>query len=107
MLLTAAAIPRPVLPVGSLYIRDVSLHGFVISRAGVADLAAAAALINDLLGRGALTTRISGVLPLSATVDVHARLEAGQVVERLVLRPGASLRTARAVRSGGAAAGGC
>lgn len=87
VLLTAGAA-RPVqLPVNALYTKDVDLLGFVISRASVSDLAAAAELINDMLAAGALTARVSDVLPLSATADVHARLEAGQVGGRLLLRP--------------------
>lgn len=89
VLLTAAALDRPALPVADLYTRDVSLHGFVISRARPTDLATAAALINDLLERGLLTARITETLPLSATADVHSRLESGQVEGRLLLDPSA------------------
>lgn len=87
VLLTAAAVPRLPFPAAALYTRDVSLRGFVISRARVDDLAAAAAFINSLLARGLLPARISEVLPITATRDVHARLEAGQVSGRILLRP--------------------
>lgn len=87
VLLSAAAVNRPRLPVASLYIRDVSLRGFVISRATAAQLTQAAELIDVMLVDGELRARISDVLPLSATADVHARLEAGQVDGRLLLRP--------------------
>lgn len=87
VLLTAAATARPELPVPRLYTRDVSLHGFVISRATVDDLAAAAHLINDMLADGSLAPRITAVLPLTETAQVHAQLEAGQVDGRIVLRP--------------------
>lgn len=86
ILLTAGA-GRPALPVGALYTRDVSLHGFVISRAGVADLAAAARLINTMLSAGQLTARIADELPLDRTATAHRLVEEGRVRGRLVLRP--------------------
>lgn len=84
---TATATTAAPLPIGAVYTKDITLAGFVISRARVGDLAAAAALINDMLAGGTLTARITDELPLSATPDVHARLEAGQVVGRLLVRP--------------------
>ncbi len=44
-------------------------------------------LITAMLVDGSLTVRISGVLPLAATAQVHTRLEAGRVDGRLLLRP--------------------
>jgi NADPH:quinone reductase-like Zn-dependent oxidoreductase len=87
VLLTAATMPRTDLPVARLYTRDVTLHGFVLSRAAVDDLGAAARLICTMLQEGTLTPRISAVLPLAETAEVHARLEAGTVRGRLLLRP--------------------
>ena len=46
------------LPVGPMYTRDVSLHGFAISNASVSDLAHAATAINRLLAAGRLNARI-------------------------------------------------
>lgn len=88
VLLTAAATAMQTsLPVPSLYTRDVSLRGFVISRATTTQLADAARLINDMLVEKSLPIRISDVLPLAATAHVHAQLEAGQVTGRILLRP--------------------
>lgn len=87
VLLTAAATSHSQLPVAQLYTRDVTLHGFLISRAAVEDLAAAATLINTMLSAGELSARIAEVLPLTATAQAHARLEAGKVDGRLLLRP--------------------
>ncbi len=87
VLLTAATTSRSQLPVAQLYTRDVTLHGYVISRAAVDDLAAAATLINAMLSEGELSARIAEVLPLTATAQAHARLEAGKVRGRLLLRP--------------------
>jgi NADPH:quinone reductase-like Zn-dependent oxidoreductase len=79
--------PDPPLPVGPLYTRDVSLLGFVISRASVSDLARAAELVNELLVAGRLTARITEVLPLSAAAEAHRRMEAGEVEGRILLDP--------------------
>jgi NADPH:quinone reductase-like Zn-dependent oxidoreductase len=74
-------------PAGALYTKDISVLGFVISRATAGQLARAAALINKLTVAGLLTPRIDGELPLSAAAQAHARMEAGDVSGRLLLRP--------------------
>ena len=79
---------RPRLPAGDLYTKDGRVLGFVISNATVAELAAAADRINQLLADGALTPRRVETMPLSAMADAHARLEEGRVRGvRLVVRP--------------------
>ena len=45
VIVTAAAVREPVVPLFPLYTQDVSVLGFVISRAPVAQLAAAARLV--------------------------------------------------------------
>lgn len=70
-----------------MYTRDVSVHGFVISRASASDLALAADHINRMVAGGEPTARITGELPLAQTAEVHRRIEAGQVRGRLLLRP--------------------
>ncbi len=87
VLAAAAGEGRPALAVRDFYTRDLILAGFVISRASVADLAVAAALINHMLARGQLRPRVAEVLPLGATPEVHRRLEAGEVTGRVLLRP--------------------
>lgn len=79
---------RCTVPVGPLYTRDGSLLGFAISNARVAELAAAAARINELLATGALKARRIEVLPLAAAARAHRCLEeAGTGGARLVLVP--------------------
>lgn len=81
---------RPEIPMGKLYTRDVSLHGFVISNASVSDLSDAATLINRLLAAGCLRTRISATLSLAEAAEAH-RLQSAQGADRLkgriVVRP--------------------
>jgi NADPH:quinone reductase-like Zn-dependent oxidoreductase len=86
-LVTASTAPDLALPLRAMYTRDVSIIGFVLSRATSAQLADAAALINRMLADGTLTTRITERLPLSQTAAVHGRIEAGDVDGRIVLYP--------------------
>jgi NADPH:quinone reductase-like Zn-dependent oxidoreductase len=96
VLLLAGPEARPVLPVGPLYMKDASVRGFAISRATVAELAEAAAALNDMLARGSLRPRALEVLPLEAAAEAHRRMEAGELRgRRVVLRvagaPGADV----------------
>ncbi|WP_422733117.1 NADPH:quinone reductase [Micromonospora sp. WMMD558] len=73
----AGMAARPVLPMGALYTRDASIRGFVISNASAADLAEAAAVVNDLLATNRLISRINGTYPLTAAAEAHRQMEAG------------------------------
>ncbi|MGH8961622.1 MAG: NADPH:quinone reductase [Jatrophihabitantaceae bacterium] len=76
------------LAIGELYTRDASVHGFAISNASVADLAGAASLINALLGRRELRTRIALTLPLAEAARAHRLQESGaHRPGRIVVRP--------------------
>ena len=88
IVLLAGVATRPVLPAGPLSMKDGSVHGFVISRATTAELAAAARTINRLLPLGLLRPRRTETLPLSAAARAHQRVEAGGLSgTRLILRP--------------------
>ncbi len=89
-ILLSARPPRPAveLPVGAMYTRDISMLGFVISNASVADLSAAANVINGRLAAGTLAGRIAEVLPLEQAAEAHRRMERGELSgTRLILRP--------------------
>lgn len=86
MVVMAGRQAAPALPVGELYTRDLSLLGFAISNASVADLAAAAATTNGLLAQGRLAVRVAEVLPLSEARRAHELLEAG-LSGRIVVVP--------------------
>ncbi|SFQ03561.1 NADPH:quinone reductase [Amycolatopsis arida] len=77
VVLSAGLSARTVLPVGACYTRDVSLRGFAISNASVADLAAAAEVINRELAGGRLRGRIRARLPLAEAARAHRMLEEG------------------------------
>jgi NADPH:quinone reductase-like Zn-dependent oxidoreductase len=85
LVLLAGARARPVLPVWSLYTRDGRIHGFVISRATVDELAAAAATINRCLAAGSLRARVDRVLPLERAAEAHRLVEEG-LRRRVVVR---------------------
>lgn len=87
VLLTAGTAPHVDLPVAEAYTHDLQLLGFVISRATVDDLGAAARLVGELVAAGDLRPRIAEVLPLAATAAVHARMEAGEISGRVLLDP--------------------
>lgn len=74
------------LPVGALYTRDISLHGFAISNAAVSDLAHASAAINRLLAAGRLKARIGATFALHETDQAYAALAAGKTAGRIVIR---------------------
>ena len=89
LVLLAGARARPVLPLWSLYTRDGRIHGFVISRAHVDELAAAAATINRCLATGALRPRVERVVPLERAAEAHRLVEEG-LRRRVVVRIGDS-----------------
>lgn len=86
VVLMAGLSARPVLPVGAVYPRDVSLVGFAISNASVDDLADTARVINHGLADDAFPIPVTVELPLSRTAEAHRMIEAG-VRGRIVLRP--------------------
>ncbi|MFI0815302.1 NADPH:quinone reductase [Streptomyces sp. NPDC021098] len=75
VVLMAGMGARAVLPVGAVYTRDISLHGFAISNASVADLADAAETINRELASGRLRGRVRTELPLTEAARAHRLLE--------------------------------
>ncbi|NKQ54338.1 zinc-binding dehydrogenase [Amycolatopsis sp. K13G38] len=77
----------PVLPVGALYMRDLSLLGFAISNASVSDLAAAAKVINAGLASGRLRGRVGATYALADAAKAHAAMESGSVRGRILVRP--------------------
>src|SRR5262249_19700225 len=84
---------RPPLPVGPLYTRDCSIHGFAMFNAPVAEMQAAARDINQWAAQGALKARIDRVLPLSQAAEAHRLQEAstigknGALAGKIVLTP--------------------
>ncbi|WP_111765674.1 NADPH:quinone reductase [Nakamurella deserti] len=87
VLVTAARVASPEMSWAPLYTRDITVQGFVLSRATSAQLAAGAQLINRMVVEGSLTTRIAGRYPLAAAAEAHRRIEDGPVDGRLLVLP--------------------
>lgn len=87
VVLSAAGPAPPALPVRELYTRDAALTGFAISNASVADLAAAARVVNRELAAGRLRTRIAATLALGDSACAHRLVEAPERPGRVVVRP--------------------
>ncbi len=87
VLVTAARTPSPEMSWAPLYTHDVTVQGFVLSRATVPQLAAGAALINRLTTDGTLTTRIAERYPLADAAAAHRRIETGPVDGRVLVLP--------------------
>lgn len=75
----------PTLPVGAMYTRDITLHGFAISNASVSDLAAAAKTINRLLSTDKLKARIGASYSLAEAAQAHAAMSRGDTRGRIVI----------------------
>jgi hypothetical protein len=70
----------------AIYLRDLSVLGFVISNASAADLAAAARWISDRHGRGGLRPRGGRTLGLAETAEAHRQVAEG-VRGQVVIQP--------------------
>lgn len=86
VLITAGRQPQPPTPLWPLYTNDISVTGFVISRATTAELAAAARAINARLsGGGDFGLAVGDVMPLDQMAQAHARVESGES-RRIVIK---------------------
>ena len=85
IVLLAGVAARPILPVGPFYMKDASIHGFVISHASAADLADAAAGITRLVSSGLLRPRSVELCALDQAAEAHRRMEAGRLRGRRLI----------------------
>lgn len=76
MVLMAGRDARPVFPVGPFYVKECSLHGFVMFKATALEMRTAAEEINRWMANGKLQPNISLQLPLSQVVEAHRQQEA-------------------------------
>jgi NADPH:quinone reductase-like Zn-dependent oxidoreductase len=79
IVLMAAIDRQPVVPVLGLFQKTGSIRGFVISRATVSELAAAAGEVNRLMSAGRLRSRHTVHRPLAELADVHRQMESGEL----------------------------
>lgn len=76
MVLMAGRDARPVFPVGPFYVKECSLHGFVMFKATPVEMRAAADEINHWLIQGKLRANIGATFPLDQAAEAHRLQEA-------------------------------
>lgn len=76
MILMAGREAQPVFPVGPFYVKECSLHGFVMFKATPVEMHAAADDINHWLASGKLKANIATTIPLDQAVEAHRMQEA-------------------------------
>ena len=76
MVLMAGRDARPVFPVGPFYVKECSLHGFVMFKATPVEMKAAADDINHWLVQGKLRANIAATFSLDQAAEAHRLQEA-------------------------------
>lgn len=76
MILMAGRDARPSFPVGPFYVKECSLHGFVMFKATPVEMRAAAEDISRWLARGKLKANISKTFSLDQASEAHRAQEA-------------------------------
>lgn len=93
VVLMAGRDARPAFPVGPFYVKECSLHGFVMFKGSPEELRTCADDINRWLSEGKLKAHISKVLPLAQAAQAHTLQEqntlhqAGTLGGKIVLKP--------------------
>lgn len=93
IVLMAGRDARPEFPVGPFYVKQLSLHGFVMFKATPDRMRVCGEEISKWLGEGKLKSRISTILPLSEAAQAHQLQEdntlnkAGTIAGKIVLKP--------------------
>jgi NADPH2:quinone reductase len=93
IVLMAGRDARPEFPVGPFYVKECSVHGFVMFKASPEEQDECAADINRWLVEGRLQPQISRIMSLSETAAAHQVQEdntlhgAGDLTGKIVLKP--------------------
>jgi NADPH2:quinone reductase len=93
IIIMAGRDARPQFPVGPFYVKECSLHGFVMFKASPEEMLTAATDMNEWFTAGKLKARISRVFPLSEAAAAHRLQEentvhkAGSLMGKIVLKP--------------------
>ena len=93
MVVMAGRDARPVLPVGPLYVKDCSVHGFAMFNYTAEEQRPCGDAINRWLAEGKLKANIDRVLPLSEVAAAHQLQEentiglAGTLAGKILLKP--------------------
>jgi NADPH2:quinone reductase len=93
IILMAGRDARPPFPVGPFYVKECSMHGFVMFKASPQEQQACADDINRWLAEGKLQAHIARVLPLAEAAAAHKLQEentvhlAGTLCGKIILKP--------------------
>jgi NADPH2:quinone reductase len=93
IVLMAGRDARPQFPVGPFYVKECSMHGFVMFKGSPEELNASAADINRWLVEGRLQPQIGRIMSLAETAEAHKLQEAntlhgaGTLAGKIVLKP--------------------
>ncbi len=96
IVLMAGRDARPAFPVGPFYVKECSLHGFVMFKASPQEQEACASDMNRWFAEGRLQAQIGCTLPLSQAAEAHRMQEentlqkAGTLAGKIVLKPDGS-----------------
>ncbi len=91
MIVMAGRDARPAFPVGPFYVKECSLHGFVMFKATPVEMRTAAEDINKWLSQGKLKANIGATFTLDQAAQAHRRQEAatlessGDLIGKIVL----------------------
>ncbi len=85
MIVMAGRDARPEFPVGPFYVKDCSLHGFVMFKASAEEQRVCASDINHWFGSGKIRALIDRVLPLSEAAQAHRLQEEHTVAKKSIL----------------------
>lgn len=93
IVLMAGRDARPAFPVGPFYVKECSLHGFVMFKASPDELRTCADDMNRWMAEGKLKANVSKVFPLSEAAAAHQMQEqntldkSGTLSGKIVLKP--------------------
>ncbi|WP_182865087.1 NADPH:quinone reductase [Rhodopirellula sp. JC639] len=85
MVVMAGRDSRPEFPVGPFYVKECSLHGFVMFKASPQEMRHCADDMNRWMSEGKLRANIAHQLPLSDAAEAHRIQEAENVGGKIVL----------------------
>ena len=85
MIVMAGRDSRPVFPVGPFYVKECSLHGFVMFKAPAEEMKTSAKDMNDWMASGKLNSNVAHKLPLAEAAEAHRIQETDKVGGKIVL----------------------
>jgi len=89
IVLIAGRAHESALPVGSFYLKNLTLYGFTVSDATPAELGEYAREINRYLEHGVPKGTTACLLPLARAAEAHRMVENGGLFGKVVLLPSA------------------